>query len=165
MVQGRSRLPTLLEVLDRETAAPVDLDAFYAYMQSCEAAQLVDFWLEAHRHERLCTIYQYLNAGHLRVPEAGAWRDDAHTQRNSYVFLAPSQNPSENLPQPQETNITLFDLTTNAQRVYDRFLMPDAPYAIALPDTLLRTMEWPLQAHALTGTAEELGRLFHIPQS
>lgn len=49
--QYRNRLPTLLEVLSRQTFAPVDLFSFYIYMrdQQCSVDYL-DFWYAFMRH-------------------------------------------------------------------------------------------------------------------
>ncbi|KAL1958190.1 hypothetical protein VTO42DRAFT_5045 [Malbranchea cinnamomea] len=54
----RNRLPTLLEVLNRRTLAPVDLFSFYIYMrdQQCSVDYL-DFWLDISQHMSLCRHY------------------------------------------------------------------------------------------------------------
>ncbi len=45
---GRSRLPTLFEVLSRRTLPPVDLFSFYIYMRDQQrSVDYLDFWCGA----------------------------------------------------------------------------------------------------------------------
>jgi len=53
----RNRLPTLQEVLARQTRPPVDLYCFYLYLQRERAEDSLDFWLDAQQHENLCRAY------------------------------------------------------------------------------------------------------------
>ncbi|KAK2808076.1 hypothetical protein FQN50_004994 [Emmonsiellopsis sp. PD_5] len=57
-MEHRNRLPTLMEVLNRRTLAPVDLFSFYIYMrdQQCSVDYL-DFWLDVSQHMSLCRHY------------------------------------------------------------------------------------------------------------
>lgn len=54
---SRNRLPTLQEVLARQTRPPVDLYCFYLYLQRERAEDSLDFWLDAQQHENLCRAY------------------------------------------------------------------------------------------------------------
>ncbi|CDK29118.1 unnamed protein product [Kuraishia capsulata CBS 1993] len=52
------RLPTLYEVLNRKTQAPVDLWSFYVYMRdSQQAIDYLDFWIDCVQHLNLCKNY------------------------------------------------------------------------------------------------------------
>ncbi|SCU79633.1 LADA_0B02080g1_1 [Lachancea dasiensis] len=52
------RLPTLYEVLNRQTSAPVDLWSFYTYLtQYPYAIHYLDFWIDTMAHLRLCKDY------------------------------------------------------------------------------------------------------------
>ncbi|KAB8338928.1 hypothetical protein FH972_021868 [Carpinus fangiana] len=52
---ANDRLPTLNEVLSRQTAAPVDLFSFYIYMRDQQrSVDYLDFWLDVHQHMSLC---------------------------------------------------------------------------------------------------------------
>ena len=46
---SRNRLPTLFEVLSRQTLAPVDLFSFYIYMRDQQrSVDYLDFWYGLH---------------------------------------------------------------------------------------------------------------------
>ena len=48
---NRNRLPTLFEVLSRQTLAPVDLFSFYIYMRDQQrSVDYLDFWYAIHCH-------------------------------------------------------------------------------------------------------------------
>ncbi|ORX36163.1 RGS domain-containing protein [Kockovaella imperatae] len=51
------RLPTLQEVLDRRTRAPLDLFCFYIFLQRESAEDALDFWLDVQQHENMCKAY------------------------------------------------------------------------------------------------------------
>lgn len=52
---GNNTLPTLNEVLSRQTAAPVDLFSFYIYMRDQQrSVDYLDFWLDVTQHMSLC---------------------------------------------------------------------------------------------------------------
>ncbi|BEJ17097.1 hypothetical protein CspHIS471_0604980 [Cutaneotrichosporon sp. HIS471] len=51
------RLPTLQEVLDRRTRAPLDLFCFYIFLQRESSEDALDFWLDVQQHENLCKAY------------------------------------------------------------------------------------------------------------
>ncbi|SCV05040.1 LANO_0G17172g1_1 [Lachancea nothofagi CBS 11611] len=52
------RLPTLYEVLNRQTTTPADLWSFYTYLsQYPYAINFLDFWIDAMAHLRLCKDY------------------------------------------------------------------------------------------------------------
>ena len=155
----RRRLPTLLEVLERRTAAPVDLDAFYQFSYMCNEADAIDFWLDVTEHERMCAIYLYLDDDSAPVPLTGAWRGSGKDQNALYLHV----DQAEKEP-PRETKIALFDLVANAQRVYERYLVPGAAHEILLPDTVRASMAWPSETHAMTGNAQELLQLFQLPR-
>ncbi|MCJ1295208.1 Bud site selection protein, Revert to axial protein 1 [Xylographa carneopallida] len=54
----RNRLPTLNEVLQRQTMAPVDLFSFYIYMRDQQrSVDYLDFWLDVTQHMSLCRHY------------------------------------------------------------------------------------------------------------
>ena len=53
----RQRLPTVLEVLQGKSGAPVDYQSFYDYLQLSWNEDAVAFWTEAQRHEKLCVQY------------------------------------------------------------------------------------------------------------
>ena len=51
MANNRYRLPTLNEVLQRRTQAPVDLFSFYIYMRDQQrSVDYLDFWCALVRH-------------------------------------------------------------------------------------------------------------------
>ncbi|KAL8739907.1 MAG: hypothetical protein Q9190_007335 [Brigantiaea leucoxantha] len=55
---NRNRLPTLFEVLSRQTLAPVDLFSFYIYMRDQQrSVDYLDFWLDVSQHMSLCRHY------------------------------------------------------------------------------------------------------------
>ncbi|KAI9817103.1 MAG: Bud site selection protein, Revert to axial protein 1 [Pycnora praestabilis] len=54
----RNRLPTLFEVLNRQTLPPVDLFSFYIYMRDQQrSVDYLDFWLDVSQHMSLCRHY------------------------------------------------------------------------------------------------------------
>ncbi|KAI0144521.1 putative RGS domain protein [Xylariaceae sp. FL1272] len=54
----RNRLPTLFEVLSRNTRPPVDLFSFYIYMRDQQrSVDYLDFWLDVAQHMSLCRHY------------------------------------------------------------------------------------------------------------
>ncbi|KAF2667780.1 regulator of G protein signaling superfamily [Microthyrium microscopicum] len=54
----RSRLPTLFEVLSRQTLPPVDLFSLYIYMRDQQrSVDYLDFWLDVTQHMSLCRHY------------------------------------------------------------------------------------------------------------
>ena len=53
----RARLPTLQEVLSRNTRPPVDLYCYYLFLQREGAEDTLDFWLDVHQHENLVRAY------------------------------------------------------------------------------------------------------------
>ncbi|KAI5296639.1 Bud site selection protein, Revert to axial protein 1 [Ascosphaera acerosa] len=56
--ETRTRLPTLLEVLNRRTLPPVDLYSFYIYMRDQQqSVDYLDFWLDVSQHMSLCRCY------------------------------------------------------------------------------------------------------------
>lgn len=79
-----NRLPTLQEVLDRRTRAPLDLFCFYVghitgvhfsetddqiFLQRESAEDALDFWLDVQQHENMCKAY-------LKVTHCFAWWSD-----------------------------------------------------------------------------------------
>jgi hypothetical protein len=53
-----TRLPTLIEVLNRRTLPPVDLYSFYIYMRDQQrSVDYLDFWLDVSQHLSLCRHY------------------------------------------------------------------------------------------------------------
>lgn len=58
LAEHRDRLPTLLEVLSRQTLSPVDLFAFYIFMRDHQhSVDYLDFWLDITQHMSLCRHY------------------------------------------------------------------------------------------------------------
>ena len=53
----RDRLPTLQEVLSRNTRPPVDLYCYYLFLQREGSEDTLDFWLDVHQHENLVRAY------------------------------------------------------------------------------------------------------------
>lgn len=54
----RDRLPTLFEVLNLRTRAPVDLWSFYVFMrEQYRGVEYLDFWLDVVKHLSLCRNY------------------------------------------------------------------------------------------------------------
>lgn len=153
------RIPTLLEVLDQRTAPPVDLRAFYDFVQCHNEEDALDFWLDVREYERMCAVYQYLDGCHEPVPQTGAWRGNGNARDFSYVHI--SQKASE---EARETNITLFDLVASAQRIYEHYLIPCAEHEILLPPALRKEMAWSSEMHAMTGNVNELMELFQHPR-
>lgn len=155
----RRRMPTLLEVLEQRTASPVDLNAFYGFTCRFGEVDALDFWLDVLEHERMCAIYLYLDDGSEPVPLTGAWRGNGCYRDSSYLHF----NHAEKQP-VRETKIALFDLVTNAQRLYDRYLIPGAKHEILLPESVRNQMAWPSEMHAMTGNVYELLHLFQLPR-
>lgn len=57
-IRDRNRLPTLFEVLNLRTLAPVDLYSFYIFMkEQYRGIEYLDFWLDVVRHLSLCRNY------------------------------------------------------------------------------------------------------------
>lgn len=55
MDHPRNRLPTLFEVLNRQTLAPVDLYSFYIYMRDQQrSVDYLEFWYVAGRLQFPC---------------------------------------------------------------------------------------------------------------
>ncbi|KAL9044883.1 MAG: hypothetical protein Q9214_002013 [Letrouitia sp. 1 TL-2023] len=56
--RNRNHLPTLFEVLSRQTLPPVDLFSFYIYMRDQQrSVDYLDFWLDVSQHMSLCRHY------------------------------------------------------------------------------------------------------------
>ncbi|KWU43396.1 regulator of G protein signaling superfamily [Rhodotorula sp. JG-1b] len=53
----RNRLPSLAEVLRRNTRPPVDLYCYYLFLQREGSEDTLDFWLDVQQHENLCRAY------------------------------------------------------------------------------------------------------------
>ncbi|KAI9759411.1 MAG: Bud site selection protein, Revert to axial protein 1 [Candelina submexicana] len=55
---NRTRLPSLTDVLSRQTLPPVDLFSFYIYMRDQQrSVDYLDFWLDVAQHMSLCRHY------------------------------------------------------------------------------------------------------------
>lgn len=54
---AKQRLPTLLEVLQGKSGAPLSYESFYEYLQLSWNEDAMEFWVEAQRHEKLCVQY------------------------------------------------------------------------------------------------------------
>ncbi|GAA5915094.1 Rax1p [Sporobolomyces salmoneus] len=54
---SRNRLPSLAEVLRRNTRPPVDLYCYYLFLQREGSEDTLDFWLDVQQHENLCRAY------------------------------------------------------------------------------------------------------------
>ncbi|GAA5939327.1 Rax1p [Sporobolomyces koalae] len=54
---ARNRLPSLAEVLRRNTRPPVDLYCYYLFLQREGSEDTLDFWLDVQQHENLCRAY------------------------------------------------------------------------------------------------------------
>ncbi|GAA5837743.1 hypothetical protein JCM3766R1_000571 [Sporobolomyces carnicolor] len=54
---SRNRLPSLAEVLRRNTRPPVDLYCYYLFLQREGGEDTLDFWLDVQQHENLCRAY------------------------------------------------------------------------------------------------------------
>ncbi|GME66741.1 unnamed protein product [[Candida] boidinii] len=56
--EALDRWPTLFEILNRKTQAPVDLWSFYVYMRDTQQSiDYLDFWLDSVQHINLCKAY------------------------------------------------------------------------------------------------------------
>lgn len=157
--ERRTRLPTLLEVLEQRAAAPVDLNAFYQFTLKHGEEDALDFWLDVCAHERLCAIYLYLDNGSAPVPLTGAWRGNLSKRRTAYVHMDPQEHKNAT-----ETKVTLFDLAANAQRVYEQYLVPHSSHELLLPATVRSAMKYTSETHALTGDVNELLHMFQAPK-
>ncbi|MCJ1442893.1 MAG: Bud site selection protein, Revert to axial protein 1 [Stictis urceolatum] len=83
--QNRNRLPTLNEVLQRRTLAPVDLFSFYIYMRDQQrSVDYLDFWLDVLQHMSLCRHYvrELRRSVLLETPEA----DKGTSKRSSQIL-------------------------------------------------------------------------------
>ncbi|MCJ1425229.1 Bud site selection protein, Revert to axial protein 1, partial [Sticta canariensis] len=82
---NRSRLPTLFEVLSRQTLAPVDLFSFYIYMRDQQrSVDYLDFWLDVSQHMSLCRHYvrELRRSVLVETPEL----EKQGSKRSSYVL-------------------------------------------------------------------------------
>ena len=157
--ERRTRLPTLLEVLEQRAAAPVDLNAFYEFTLKQGEEDALDSWLDVCAHERLCAIYLHRDNRIAPVPLTGAWRGNISKRRTAYVHMDPQEHKNAT-----ETKVTLFDLAANAQRVYEQYLVPHSSHELLLPATVRSAMKYTSETHALTGDVNELLHMFQAPK-
>ncbi|KAL9049775.1 MAG: hypothetical protein Q9162_007022 [Coniocarpon cinnabarinum] len=81
------RLPTLYEVLCRQTRAPVDLFAFYVYMRDQQrSVDYLDFWLDVAQHLSLCRLF--ISQLHRSVLYETPDLDKAGSKRSSQLLEA-----------------------------------------------------------------------------
>ncbi|MCJ1327445.1 Bud site selection protein, Revert to axial protein 1 [Thelotrema lepadinum] len=86
LANNRHRLPTLNEVLQRRTLAPVDLFSFYIYMRDQQrSVDYLDFWLDVLQHMSLCRHYvrELRRSVLLDTPEA----ETKQTSKRSSMIL------------------------------------------------------------------------------
>lgn len=102
----RHRLPTLFEVLSRQTLAPVDLFSFYIYMRDQQrSVDYLDFWLDVSQHMSLCRHYvrELRRSVLIETPEL----EKTGSKRSSYVLdhlgeMNDPSGPSTNLNQDEK---------------------------------------------------------------
>ncbi|KAI9623553.1 hypothetical protein KEM48_009448 [Puccinia striiformis f. sp. tritici PST-130] len=109
---ARNRLPTLQEVLARQTRPPVDLYCFYLYLQRERAEDSLDFWLDAQQHENLCRAYfkdLRRNTVHLRDEwpdyyQRACTRGSVYNPRQQSRLMDENMNPIQKPHPPQSIN-------------------------------------------------------------
>ncbi|BFZ64070.1 Bud site selection protein, Revert to axial protein 1 [Saitoella coloradoensis] len=83
---GKTRLPTLGEVLHRQSAPPVDLFSFYLYMRDQQrSVDYLDFFLDCEQHLALCRLY----VRELRRSVLNATPDVPENNEKSHYSEAP----------------------------------------------------------------------------
>ncbi|KAL6713979.1 Bud site selection protein, Revert to axial protein 1 [Lecanora helva] len=98
---NRSRLPTLFEVLSRQTSPPVDLFSFYIYMRDQQrSVDYLDFWLDVSQHMSLCRHYvrELRRSVLVETPDM----EKQGSKRSSYILdhmgeINDPSGPSQNL--------------------------------------------------------------------
>ncbi|KAK9369907.1 RGS domain-containing protein [Lipomyces kononenkoae] len=106
----RQRLPTLFEVLNRRTLAPVDLLAFYVFMRDQQrSVDYLDFWLDVAQHMSLCRHYvrQLRRSILVETPDL----DKASSQRSSAlmeVFKLQQHSEVENGPEQESKRVSMI---------------------------------------------------------
>ncbi|WFD30842.1 Bud site selection protein, Revert to axial protein 1 [Malassezia sp. CBS 17886] len=112
----RARLPTLLEVLERRTGAPIDLLSFYHALDDLWEQHALAFWIDVARHEQHC-------AAHLLSGPASAHGESP---------AAAGDGP------------TLQDMESSARYIYERYLVRESQseHALCLPDSVAVDTSW-----------------------
>ncbi|CAR28799.1 hypothetical protein ZYGR_0U01580 [Zygosaccharomyces rouxii] len=83
------RLPTLYEVLLRQTSPPVDLWSFYTFLsQFPYAIDFLDFWIDLMAHVRLCRDYVRGVKESIEARNSELIADDAHSDESNVLLDA-----------------------------------------------------------------------------
>lgn len=97
-----NRLPTLYEILNRRTEAPVDLWSLYVYIRDYQnAVDYLDFWIDVITHLRLCKDYVRGLRESLILSEKHRSTTDARFSSNNEKKNSTSEN--EESPDPRES--------------------------------------------------------------
>lgn len=82
---NRQRLPTLFEVLNRRTQAPVDLWSFYVFMrEQYRGVDYLDFWLDVVQHLSLCR--HYVRSLRQSILASASERDNGSSRASSVLL-------------------------------------------------------------------------------
>ncbi|PKI84284.1 Bud site selection protein, Revert to axial protein 1 [Malassezia vespertilionis] len=139
------RLPTLLEVLRGESAPPVDLHAFYAFLYRYNDEYALDFWFQARIHTQMCLAYTQHSPAPSAEKETGM----------EPVALEPSHSHIALL----STDVQLTELVTNAQSTYERYFLA-GEHELVLPNSVRQSMQYPSDVATYTGDIAELASVF-----
>ncbi|WFD43357.1 hypothetical protein MPSI1_002018 [Malassezia psittaci] len=151
-------MPTLLEVLEQLTVPPIDLEGFLRFTAVHGESDALEFYLDVIEHERHCAIYLAQSHGNESKLEMGAWRSHPSDSKIDPEF------DEQLTPMKLETQIAMFDLVMNAQRIDQLYLQSGSAQEILLPDTLKKGIDWLGEAHAMSGNPHELMTLFRLPR-
>ncbi|EGG09224.1 uncharacterized protein MELLADRAFT_104474 [Melampsora larici-populina 98AG31] len=115
----RNRLPTLQEVLARQTRPPVDLYCFYLYLQRERAEDSLDFWLDAQQHENLCKAYfkDLRKSQILLKDEWPAYYDKAKMRGSVYNQINGISRQSKHLSEPVRDPVSKVRRSGSASRL------------------------------------------------
>lgn len=115
----RNRLPTLQEVLARQTRPPVDLYCFYLYLQRERAEDSLDFWLDAQQHENLCKAYfKDLRKSEIQLKdEWPAYYDKAKMRGSVYNQINGITRQSKLLTEPIRDPVSKVRRSGSASRL------------------------------------------------
>ena len=69
--ESAPRLPTLLEVVEQRSKAPLDPIGLHVFLQESWNEDALEFWLDAYAHKRMCCAYAAGPSSGLSVPGLG----------------------------------------------------------------------------------------------
>ncbi|KAK9239417.1 RGS domain-containing protein [Lipomyces kononenkoae] len=106
----RQRLPTLFEVLNRRTLAPVDLLAFYVFMRDQQrSVDYLDFWLDVAQHMSLCRHYVRQLRRSVLVETPDLEKESSHrSSQLMEAFKLQQHSEVENGPEHESKRVSLI---------------------------------------------------------